>query len=120
MGTHLPRLTRPRTQEGPALSLMLRHHHLEILKHFQMRGPAFAFCTGHTNQAGVLPQAKPSKPQSPAKGGRASLAIPSSSHEHFLQSIFTHQGIFEEMSLIPGTLIHLHQLSLFRGDLGVM
>lgn len=48
------------------------------------------------------------------------MAILSSPHMYFLQSIFTHQGISEEMSLIPSTLIHLQQLSLFRGDLGVM
>lgn len=63
----------------------------------------------------------PSTPhKSPLEGGPSNLAILSSSHAHFLRSIFTHQGTSEEMSLIPSTLIHLQQLSLFRGDLGVM
>lgn len=44
----------------------------------------------------------------------------SSSHMYFPGPIFICHRIVEEMSLIPGTLIHLHKLSLVVGDLATM
>lgn len=120
VGAHLPRLTCPRTREGPTLCLMLRCHHLEILKHFQMRVPAFALRTV-PHKPGSCPA--PSEAQQTAEPPEGRLVQSGNAlfiTRAFPSSIFIHQGIFEEMSLIPGTLIHLHQLSLFRGDLGVM
>lgn len=44
----------------------------------------------------------------------------SSSHMYFPGPIFICHRVVEEMSLIPGTLIHLHKLSLVVGDLATM
>lgn len=107
----------PHTQKGPPLCLMLHH---QILKISLNKGPHNCILHPTDNIASSALNSALANHKSSLKGGQSNLKILSSSNMYFLQPIFIHQGIFEEMSLIPGTLIHLHQLSLFRGDLGVM